>query len=610
MKRWLVCLLALTLLTGCTQEKPQEDTMDTASVTQTDPGTYDSENPIELQTNGAVRAYDTDPCHGFGYLGEDIVTITYRDDCAVLTKLTGENRSIAATAVVPESVSPALQNIRFSGQSVCYYDPESNSVTFLDSMLRELSTVVIPGDPLQAQPVISEDMNTVYYCTGNEIRAFELNKGISRLVRQQNCASQSAAGVYFDDSILCCLVQSLDGSYAAEFFSTVNGELLGMDSGLQSMQTWTDTYYLQRTDGASIERVLGNTDGTLRVFAQDETFYPGEKLAVGVYEGTQATELYVYDLATGRRSAGIQLPGIQEVCVAAVDDTGEYVWFATTSGGLYRWEVAASPTADETVYITPRYTAQNPDTESLAQCQSRAEALETAYGVDICLLQEAAQPTNTTFDYEYQPQAFHQALDALEPLLAKFPEGFLSVVAQVSDSGKIHIGLVRDIQSEDTADDEVTGGIQYWHEGNAYMVLRISENMTNAFYHQFGHILEGFVLANTSKMDLWDQLNPAGFSYFGNFTDYATCNKTSLIEGSRRAFVDYYAMSYAREDRARIMEYFLQDGCEEYFASATMQQKLRQLCVAIRDAFGWKKDERTFPWEQYLDRSLAYTKKK
>ena len=69
-------------------------------------------------------------------------------------------------------------------------------------------------------------------------------------------------------------------------------------------------------------------------------------------------------------------------------------------------------------------------------------------------------------------------------------------------------------------------------------------------------------------------------------------------------------MTYAKEDRARIFEYAMLEGSEELFASETMQKKLHQLCYCIRDAYGLRKSELTYPWEQYLEKPLAYTKRK
>jgi hypothetical protein len=39
-----------------------------------------------------------------------------------------------------------------------------------------------------------------------------------------------------------------------------------------------------------------------------------------------------------------------------------------------------------------------------------------------------------------------------------------------------------------------------------------------------------------------------------------------------------------------------------------MQEKLMQVCIGLREAFGLKKSTETFLWEQYLKESLAYGK--
>ena len=68
-------------------------------------------------------------------------------------------------------------------------------------------------------------------------------------------------------------------------------------------------------------------------------------------------------------------------------------------------------------------------------------------------------------------------------------------------------------------------------------------------------------------------------------------------------------MTYPKEDRAEIFAYAMEVGNEDYFVSDVMQSKLKQICKGIREAFGWKKDERIFLWEQYLNVPLAYVKK-
>jgi hypothetical protein len=68
-------------------------------------------------------------------------------------------------------------------------------------------------------------------------------------------------------------------------------------------------------------------------------------------------------------------------------------------------------------------------------------------------------------------------------------------------------------------------------------------------------------------------------------------------------------MSFPKEDRARIMEYASTPDNESYFATVTMQKKLKQLCLGIRKAFGLQKCTEEFLWEQYLDTPIAYQPK-
>jgi len=75
-----------------------------------------------------------------------------------------------------------------------------------------------------------------------------------------------------------------------------------------------------------------------------------------------------------------------------------------------------------------------------------------------------------------------------------------------------------------------------------------------------------------------------------------------------RAFADAMSATSATEDRSRIFHQAMKPDNAETFASETMQKKLEMLCIAIRDTWDWKKSAETYPWEQYLNESLAYQK--
>ena len=75
---------------------------------------------------------------------------------------------------------------------------------------------------------------------------------------------------------------------------------------------------------------------------------------------------------------------------------------------------------------------------------------------------------------------------------------------------------------------------------------------------------------------------------------------TTYIEGEKPYFINLFSMSFAREDRATIFEYACAPGNEEYFKTPVLQEKLKRICKGIREAYGLKKVETEFLWEQYL----------
>ena len=80
------------------------------------------------------------------------------------------------------------------------------------------------------------------------------------------------------------------------------------------------------------------------------------------------------------------------------------------------------------------------------------------------------------------------------------------------------------------------------------------------------------------------------------------------MEGQTRAFANETAMASVSDDRAMLFWQAMQPDNAEMFASETMQAKLLLLCHSIRDAWRLEKKTDTYPWEQYLNQSIAYVK--
>ena len=157
--------------------------------------------------------------------------------------------------------------------------------------------------------------------------------------------------------------------------------------------------------------------------------------------------------------------------------------------------------------------------------------------------------------------------------------------------------------------DHVTG-IQFWHDGDAYAAVQMNGDLEYNLYLELYMILDTYIFNNTSAMDTWDWQNPKKFSYFESYSYDPTQVNQEWLTGENRAFVDDFGMTYPREDRAQFFAAAMTEENEAIFESKTMQTKLKFFGKAVREAFKWKKDERSFPWEQYLNTPLAYTKKK
>ncbi len=617
MKRLILLLLALALLTGCTVTPV--DTTPSTEPTVPEPGIYAPGHALETQSGGAVRVFPLEGgCDGIAFMGTTLVTFAQKDGSTLVTAYGGENLSQRGSAQLNGQILPGNKALRIDQQRLGYYDQADNCIVFLDSGFRETGRTYMPQNMVGA-PVLSENMATVFYCTESEVRAYSLESGINRLIRQQPAQSLSVEAVLLEDSVLKCRITDNDGNRYVEFLSAQTGESLGADSSLLALTDWQNQYFLRRQDGLTAEYIFSAADGSQHCFhPQGEASAVHDLLplngVVTAAEEETGLHLEFFDLADGKRTGEVTLAGVKNAASLVADPQQDAVWFlvsdtATEKTLLCRWDVTRSPVADAAVYTKPRYTLENPDTAALAACREKADALEQRFGVEITFVKEPLESEEYSLIYEHQPDVILDALDQLEQAMSIFPEGFFQTAAEISDSQKLHIGLVRGLKRKTTGVPDGIAALQYWVDGNAWMALSVGDTVQQLFIHQLAHLLDSYVYSKNVAYDEWSKLNPKGFSYDLSYFQYENREDTQYLSGKNQAFVDSYSMTYPKEDRARIFDCALAEGNEELFASKTMQNKLRQLCVGIRNAYGWKKDSRSFPWEQYLEKPLAYTKK-
>ena len=604
MKRFLWILLAIVLLAGCAKDQPSTAPTEPTTVTiqPTEPGLYVPGSDMEKQTAGAVRSYSLEEGEWFGLssVGTDVL-VTGKN---AMLLLSGE-QGWATKADVTALSADTEMDTHTTG--VGFYDPESRTVTVLDAKLQQVTQKVLPEEIVGA-PVISMIRNEAYYFNGTEIRAMELTAGASRsrLLRQQKAMEALLPDDYFDGNVLSCQVKDAAGEIRTEYFSSETGQTYSQDQGIDKMQTYKDQYFIDRLDIHAQQMIFGARNGEKQSFLLQP---PENTLLVPVLEmngvvSSQTTEngldLSFYDLKTGKRTAQVVLSAFKDV--KAIHCNGAYIWILVQTGEkqtLLRWDVTKSAIADETVYIGPFYTPENPDENGLKECVKLANTYESTYRVRLHIGTNAVKATG---DYkvvaEHQPQNIRAALESAKSILEKLRPIFASYAGK----GKaINLCFVRSIESGEE-------WVRFQHNRTWWFLISAKADLTDVLISGMALPIESHVIGNSRdyEFDRWNPLNPAEFVY-ANVADVEPNPK--YLQGDTRAFTDAEAMSSISEDRRRIIYNAMLADNAGMFQSDTMQAKLNRICLGIREACDLQKSEKTYLWEQYLKNSLAYVKK-
>ena len=608
MKYLLTLALALTLLCGCGRTLPEESPL--SSETQPMSAVEETSEPEACQGALQVQALTLTDAQGLRSFGEHLLLFSGREQ-TTLTVLSVPELTIQASLSLDFSLSDHDPSLQFhpDGTLSCY-DPEARETLVLDGSLQILRSIAAPGD-LTGLPLLSDDGTTLYYCTASGVRAWDLDSGIRRRVKEMRSDSQTLTGLLMDGTVLQCQVTE-GTSVRTLFLSAQDGRLLQEEKGEVSVVSSDDRYYAAVPAGSVPVSVFGTSDSgpQMLVPADPEAarfFLPDCNGLVAVATQEAQTQLEYYRLDTGARISALTLAGFQSP--AALAGIGDSLYILTRDSAkerdiLCRWYIEEdSPLSlqDSTCYTEPYYTAEAPDTEGLAQCQRLADQLGEKYGLRILIWKDAAAaaPWDYTFEAEHLVPVLQQELALLDKRLAQYPEELLSQTAAHFTS--LNLCLVRSLTAADSGSLTAATGVQFLNGTDAYVVIATGEYAGQALYHELFHVMETHIFSTSTAFDRWEKLNPAGFQYDYSYTANAQRDSGVYLFQENRAFVDTYSMSFPKEDRARIMEYAMLPGQEALFRPAIMQAKLAALCTGIREAYGLKQSEETFLWEQYLE---------
>lgn len=604
MKKLLALLLVLLVLSGC---GGGEETLPTEETTEPVPtGLYDPESAMEAKTNGAVRAYPlTEELYQNAVLSNMTLIpmgnkLLLHDGNGTLTVLSGDQLEVTFTLKLQENCQ---LHGEATAQGAFYYQQDTRQVVLLNPQLQEIDRIQLPEDMESYQ--ISPRDHTIYYSVPGQIRALDMETGISRLIRSHSYTSALVLGAYFDGELLWCSFADAQNQSRTEYISSETGQT----QYTEFLELWTyeNTYYVHRYDSSVEQQIAGTRNGEAKLLTIQEENKVNAMIMGGIlgYElDAEGMELSLYDVRSGKRTSFVTLDGIQETVARAVSE--QYVWILTENKDtnqkptIYRWDVKATPVRENVVYTDTLYTAENPDTEGLAACQERVDGMNKQYGVRIRIWENAAENAGElVLTPEYQVQSINQMLDSLEPVLAMFPEGFLQKTVK---SGWIYIDLVRQIGGK------AGGNELQWTDGDCHIILAgtwVNDNCQagDDFLKLVGYAIDSHVLGNSRDYDEWSKLNPEGFAYTQDPAVIEEYAQTYLEEGS--GFITEQSF-YSPSDERACMFYYAMHATDNLLANEARQLKLKLLCEGIREAYRLEKKDEAYPWEQYLTLELDF----
>ena len=583
---WIVGVLALAL-SACTAQTETPDL-----------GLYLPGSFLEVQTAGAVKGY---PLPEAGY---DALVPTSDGGLLLrgsqLQRLQGETLAVAGQWELPGEVICADES------GLICYGQETKSLVFFGVDMKEMARLQLPEETVGV-PCLSENWEKVYYCTCTGVFQLDMHTGITRLLRQQENPWQTVSGVYRNGTVLRCEVKTAEGKTRVQFFSTEDGGSLYESESVQTLVTWGDAWYLSSYRSCVPQYLVGMGEQTYCLWpvqgAQSTFVLTQQNVIMTVRQIDNGVVIDGYQLPEGNRKWGITLSGVADVRSLQADGSGRVLFLAkdiqTGKDLICKWDFISSPVIDETSYLQPYYTQQNWDEKALETVKAEFTELGNAYNVNFLLWQEAMNQVPDGYEVagEYLAQAYAQALSRLKTVLSGIPKEILENLGD----GAFTVCLVRDLEGEPGYGTPANPGcVQYWQNGQPYLVLAMGQNMELDFYRGLYYAMEYKMLSTNSLFYEWNTLNPEGFVYDGNYKNYESHEGSPYLQETQRAFADSFSMTYPREDRASLFAHACVSGNGALFGSQIMQVKLQLLCRGIDMVFQPVGAEQPFPWEQYL----------
>lgn len=609
MKKFMILLLIVLMLAGCSTEDPLPTTLPTEPTVPTEPPVpwvddvgmeWDADGVLReipltipdglhltaaMEFNGDLLLWSTDTHLADRTMVE--MCLIELDDGSIVAQ-----QDVEVTGYVfPQAVGDALY--------LC--DPTQGVILELDRSLEIVNRHEIEVG--ESSIYMGMDGTCYRYLSDEELLVCDLTTGETEPLLEGNPAISWVTETR--DTLLIKYYRTDNGAAAFAVLDLNTGEchLADTDEQVDSVSRVGDTWLLEKYIDNYVYYMQTGDEAPLRVLPQDghltlldegclmETSMDGTWLRLYGLDGTLRSSCSFYETGSGYVSSDLiwnEAMGGYFFLTRSYDETARLLF----------WDVSRSAGgSDLTIAPVPE-----PDAVQ-AGLEARAEELETKYGLTILV----GDQCDTQFDEFTASQTADwdqvmMALDTLDRALQVYPEGFIRQLRYDYIQG-VQIQLVTDLMAD--------GGGRTGDGYNAFtqpqwdyylMVIDIEDSSEQTYYHEFSHIIDRCLEWDANlrddalySEDEWAAMNPGWFE--GYTLDYSR-EHYILDDGW---FVDSYSTISPTEDRARVLEYAMADyGGWVFEDGRGLRKKLDYYCRCIRDCFdttGWP--ERVI-WEQYL----------
>ena len=600
MKRFLMLLLCLFLLTGCASD-PQ-----TPSSPETEPSISQEQPGVPLLDQGKAAGesgnllYIPNPhvesmaCPEIRLFGNGLLLYEHTvNGMLQLKRISLEDGTLLAEASYPMDASASVQ---VGNGLIGLCDSSNRQVLILNESLEQEMTYSVP---LEGEYwYLNQELETLYAFLDEGLLSYDLEAGQAHwlldnaaFVQPFRMGSGYVLFSYTDRNDQKTCNRCLNLSTASMETIPVEGFI---SSGIRRGEQW-----LLRQDIASGTYILVDQENAV-TFTCPEGLVEllSGKRQLLITDGSYR-ELSLYDLEGNFLSRC----ALSETEFASIGT--DLVWSGYWQGYFFRdtyentahlmfWDIDTAQEG-ENLPVTSLDAVQAPESVVEKELYQKAADLSRRFGVDIRIAEQCALDySHYQADVLLDPYQIRYALNVLDLAFNSYPEGFLSQLP-FGTMQQIRIELVDNLRGKEGMDTHPIdiGGFAQENSDHYLIVFNSLSLDTQTVYHELSHVIDKHLEWDASlrpqalfSEEAWLALQPEGFRYAGSYTDMPDSIRAYEDSGY---FIHSYAMTFPTEDRATLMSVIMSDKTV-LDENPGMAEKMRYYAACIRDCFdteGW-----------------------